>query len=212
MLVVLQVRIVYSEDDQYAKIIADTSFSMKVTELGPEFSLHYTVVRNDSDGTSASAYIEIMKPQSDVVLQQWADTIEFDWPYISFSDAPEIIDINFDGYRDICFEGFMSFMDPSAQLRNFRQFNPQTSRFEPATQFDSLQGSLTFMEDSTIEAYAPMGGMDQYYIIDTYKYNGMKLEFVKQAERLMGSNGKRILIEREKVNGVLKDVSVSDDE
>ncbi len=116
---------------------------------------------------------------------------------MSFSDVPQFIDFNFDGYADYCLEVLISGVKPPVQLMFFRQYNPKTKLFEKATQFDKLEGSISIGEDFTIEEFYSMGCGDMCWIKNIYRYKGTKLVFVKQVESLWDDkSGAYIEVER----------------
>jgi hypothetical protein len=165
------------------EIQIDTTINVLINPKGPEYTVRYRVTQCDDDGACATAQIEIYKNGSGIFQQQWSDSLSYDYPFVTFAETPKFIDFNFDGYLDICFEGFISGVRPEYHLMSFRQFNTTTNSFEGATQFDKMEGSITISDyDATIEEYISLGCGQMCWIKNYYKYNDKILVFVNQVE------------------------------
>jgi len=195
--------------DQYVvgEVETDTTIRFAVSNSGPEYLMHYVVTRCDTMGQYCAANVQIFSLPNGNKLQEWKDTLNFDDPFCSFPDKPTFIDFNFDGYSDICFDCFWSGLREPSFLAFFRQYNPKTKLFDPATQFDKLEGSISIGDDQTIEANNPMGPGEQEWIKNIYKYSHGQLIFIENSERMWEGSGYKLIIKKP-VNGVLKIVDI----
>jgi hypothetical protein len=187
--------------------LKDTTIRFVIRDSGPEYLMHYVVTRGDSLGASCVSDVQIFSASNENKMQEWRDTLSFDDPFCLFPEEPTFVDFNFDGYKDICFECFWSGFQKPFQLMFFRQYNPKTKIFEPALQFDELEGSITVGNDKTIHDLIPMGSGGQAYIESIYKYSHDKLVLIERTERRWEYDGFKLIIQKP-VKGVLKTVSV----
>ena len=162
--------------------------------------VHYFVTRSVVESKNLIANTEISSINNTTTKQKWRDTlVDQDLGFMSFSEEPQFIDFNFDGYLDYCLEVFISGVRPPVQLMFFRQYNPKTKLFERATQFDKLTGSISIGEDHTIEEFRSTGCGEMCWVKNIYKYNGRQLVFIKQIESIWDErNGGYTEVERNK--------------
>ena len=157
------------------EVTIDTTIHFSVSKSGPEYLMHYVVLRCDTVDEWYIANVHILSPQNKAKPQESSDTLRAPYMVATFPQVPTFLDFNFDGYSDVCLECWNSGTYPPSQLMFFRQYNPIKKLFEPATQLQKLDGSVSIGENQTIEAYIPMGGVDQQWIINSYKYSQGKL-------------------------------------
>lgn len=187
------------------EVCTDTTIEFSVNPSVPVFKIHFVAVRCDTLGASYLSHVQISRKADQKVVQEWSDSLSFPDPYGGFADAPTFVDFNFDGYQDICFECFWSSLRPPSYLGFFREYNRKTGLFEPAHQFDGLDGNITILDDKSIQVHAEMGGGE--WIESNYKYRGSKLVLIERRERRWEGNEFKLIIQRP-VKGLLKTVSV----
>ena len=177
----------------------DTTIYMSINSATPKLKVHYFVSRSAAESKNLIATTEISFGNNTTTKQIWSDTlVDQDLGFMSFSEVPQFIDFNFDGYLDYCLEVFISGVRPPVQLMFFRQYNPRTKLFEKATQFDNLAGTISVGEDHTIEEFRSTGCGEMCWVKNIYKYNGKQLVFVKQIESLWDEKNGYIEVERNK--------------
>jgi hypothetical protein len=191
-------------------VLIDTTIRFSASVSGPHYLIHYVVSGCDTLDERFIDNVQVQSPSNALILQQWIDTLRVEFSRCAFPRVPTFIDFNFDGYLDICFNCWYSNLSPPYQLAFFRQYNPATGLFVSATQLNELAGSVSIGEDHTIEAFTPIGDVEQQWIKDIYKYSRGKLVLIEERERTETSRGFKLII-KTPINGVLKVISERDD-